>query len=125
ALGAAPLDSKALTVLSLDTVKEMANGQATKIVFPFEISRLMESASEYMGASRKIPEREIAQYADLEKLLGQADDVLGPIPKHEDLRAELKQIENDLVEETKEAEKIARISEKDKYAKKIVREKEE
>lgn len=125
ALGAAPLDSKALTVLSLDTVKEMANGQATKIVFPFEISRLMESASEYMGASRKIPEREIAQYGDLERLLGQADDVLGPIPKHEELRAELKTIEDQLIEETKEAEEIAHISEKGKTAKKILREKEE
>ncbi|MCK5292473.1 MAG: SPFH/Band 7/PHB domain protein [Thermoplasmata archaeon] len=125
ALGAAPLDSKALTVLSLDTVKEMANGQATKIVFPFEISRLMESASEYMGASRKIPEREIAQYEDLEKLLGQADDILGPIPKHEELRAELKTIEDQLIEETKEAEEIAHISEKGKTAKKILREKEE
>ncbi len=125
ALGAAPLDSKALTVLSLDTVKEMANGQATKIVFPFEISRLMESASEYMGASRKIPEREIAQYEDLERLLGQADDVLGPIPKHEELRAELKDIEKQLVDETTEAEKIARISEKGKDIKKTQREKEE
>ncbi len=125
ALGAAPLDSKALTVLSLDTVKEMANGQATKIVFPFEISRLMETASEYMGASRKTPEREIAQYGDLEKLLGQADDVLGPIPKHEELRAELKTIEDQLIEETKEAEAIAHISERGKSAKKIPREKEE
>ncbi|MCK4445251.1 MAG: SPFH/Band 7/PHB domain protein, partial [Thermoplasmata archaeon] len=107
ALGAAPLDSKALTVLSLDTVKSMGNGQATKIVFPFELSRLMEGASEYLGASRKVPDREIAQYTDLENLLGKADDILGPIPKHEELRAELKELEKQVSAETKETEKIA------------------
>jgi regulator of protease activity HflC (stomatin/prohibitin superfamily) len=124
ALGAAPLDSKALTVLSLDTVKGMGDGQATKIVFPFEISRLMESASEYMGAGRKVPEREIAQYGDLERLLGQADDVLGPIPRHEELRAELAQLEKQIYEETKEIEEIAQVSETGKKVKKILREEE-
>src|SRR5512137_90214 len=38
-VGASPLDSKALTVLSLDTVKALGNGQATKIVFPFELTK--------------------------------------------------------------------------------------
>ncbi len=110
ALGAAPLDSKALTVLSLDTVKDMGKGQATKIIFPFELSKLMEGASEYMGAGRKIPEREISEYTDLENLLGKADDVLGPIPKHEELQAELERIEKKIAAETKETEKIAHVS---------------
>lgn len=120
ALGAAPLDSKALTVLSLDTVKGMGDGQATKIVFPFELSRLMEGASEYLGASRKVPDREIAQYTDLENLLGRADDILGPIPKHEELQAELKEIEKKIKAETRETEKIAHVSEGDKEIKKIL-----
>ncbi|EQD54120.1 SPFH domain / Band 7 family protein, partial [mine drainage metagenome] len=34
-LGAGVLDAKALTVLSLDTVSNLGNGQATKILFPF------------------------------------------------------------------------------------------
>ncbi|MFQ6061329.1 MAG: SPFH domain-containing protein, partial [Thermoplasmata archaeon] len=80
-LGAAPLDSKALTVLSLDTVKSMGQGQATKIIFPFELTRLIEGASEYLGVSRKVPERGITEYKDLEALLGKTDDVLGPIPR--------------------------------------------
>src|SRR5580700_7888150 len=41
-LGAGTLDAKALTVLSLDTVTGLGQGQATKILFPFEFSRLME-----------------------------------------------------------------------------------
>ena len=124
ALGAAPLDSKALTVLSLDTVKEMGNGQATKIVFPFELSKLMEGASEYMGASRGVPEREISKYTDLENLLGKADDVLGPIPKHEELQAELEQIEKQIAAETKESEKLAHVGEA-KDVKRILEEKKE
>jgi regulator of protease activity HflC (stomatin/prohibitin superfamily) len=125
ALGAAPLDSKALTVLSLDTVKAMGDGQATKIVFPFEITKLMEGASEYLGAGRKVPDREIAQYKDLENLLGKADDVLGPIPKHEELQAELKEIEKAIVAETREIEEIAQVSEGGKTVKKILKEKDE
>jgi len=124
ALGAAPLDSKALTVLSLDTVRDMSNGQATKIVFPFEISKLMESASEYMGASRKVPEREISQYEDLENLLGKADDVLGPIPKYSELKAELKEIEKEMVAAVKETERIAHAPEGSKNAKKILKKSE-
>jgi regulator of protease activity HflC (stomatin/prohibitin superfamily) len=79
-LGASPLDSKALTVLSLDTLKAVGNGQATKIIFPFEITKLIEGASEYLGAGRKIPERPPMAYQEIEKMVGLADKVLGPIP---------------------------------------------
>ncbi len=47
-LGAGVLDAKALTVLSLDTVTNLGNGQATKILFPFEFSRLG-------GGRRRVP----------------------------------------------------------------------
>jgi regulator of protease activity HflC (stomatin/prohibitin superfamily) len=56
ALGAAPLDQKALTVLSIDAVKSLGDGQATKIIFPFELTKLIEGASDYIGVSRKTPE---------------------------------------------------------------------
>ena len=56
-VGAASLDSKALTVLSLDTMKSVGNGQATKIILPFEVSKLMENVSEYLGGGTKTPER--------------------------------------------------------------------
>lgn len=122
-LGAAPLDSKALTVLSLDAVKSMGDGQATKIIFPFELTRLIEGASEYLGAGRKVPEREIAEYRNLEELLGKSDDILGPIPRHEELKAELEQIEKQMVEISKSAEEVAHIPEEAKDIKKILGEK--
>ncbi len=79
-LGAAALDQKALTVLSLDTLKSVGNGQSTKIIFPFEISKLLEGAADYIGVSRKTPETTPMKYEELEKRVGKAEEVLGKIP---------------------------------------------
>lgn len=103
ALGAAPLDSKALTVLSLDTLTAVGNGQATKILFPFEFSRLMEGAAEYLGASRQVPDRPINSMEDLEKKIGTMDDILGPIPRQEELMTEIRSIEDEIKAETEES----------------------
>ena len=100
ALGAAPLDAKSLTVLSLDTLGRIGDGQATKILFPFEFSRLMEGASEYLGVSRTVPDRSLNSIADLEKYLGSMNDVLGPIPKQEELLTEVQSIEQEIKAES-------------------------
>ncbi|MEC7416058.1 MAG: SPFH domain-containing protein, partial [Candidatus Thermoplasmatota archaeon] len=49
AMGASALDSKALTVLSLDALKNIGEGQSTKFVLPFEITKLFEGAADYVG----------------------------------------------------------------------------
>jgi len=110
AVGASPLDSKALTVLSLDTMRAIGNGQATKIIFPFELTKLIEGASEYLGVGRLTPQREVTAIADIEASVGKADDVLGPIPRPEELRKEMKAVEEALKKEKLEAEEIARIA---------------
>ena len=91
-MGAAALDSKALTVLSLNTLKKLGEGAATKLLFPFELTKLMEGAAEYVGASRATPDKEISQVADVEKALGSADDILGPIPTAEEMAKEMQAI---------------------------------
>jgi regulator of protease activity HflC (stomatin/prohibitin superfamily) len=97
ALGAAALDTKALSVLSMDTVKDMARGQATKIIFPFEISKMIEGISSYLGAATaKVPEREIADIATLEKALGKMDQILGPLPNPEEIREEMRYIKEEM-----------------------------
>jgi regulator of protease activity HflC (stomatin/prohibitin superfamily) len=103
ALGAGTLDAKALTVLSLDTLTNVGNGQATKILFPFEFSRLMEGASEYMGTSRTVPDRPLSSLDDLEKQVGTINDVLGPIPRQEELLSEIKSIEDEIKAESDES----------------------
>jgi regulator of protease activity HflC (stomatin/prohibitin superfamily) len=106
-LGAAPLDQKALTVLSLDALKSVGNGKSTKIIFPFEISRLLEGASDYIGYSRKVPERPLPTIDDVEKQVGNANDVLGEIPRPEELKHELETIEQQMEREAAATEKLA------------------
>jgi regulator of protease activity HflC (stomatin/prohibitin superfamily) len=112
ALGAAALDQKALTYLGYDTLKKVGDGRATKIIFPFEISRLLEGAAEYIGAGRKVPEHEISSIKDLEKYIGKVDHVLGEIPAADELKSEIETIEEELEREEKEIEEIAHIGER-------------
>ncbi len=100
-VGAGPLDSKALTVLSLDTMKSLGNGQATKIIFPFELTKLIEGASQYLGIGRQTPQREVTDMAAIEKAVGKAEQVLGPIPTAEELHAELKSQSSESSQEVK------------------------
>lgn len=117
-VGASPLDSKALTVLSLDTMRALGNGQATKIIFPFELTKLVEGASEYLGIGRQTPPREVTKAEEVERLVGKAEDVLGPIPSPEELRRELKQLDRAEAEERIEAEEIAEMAARAKAEKK-------
>ena len=72
-VGARPLDKRAITVLSLDALKQMAEGQATKIIFPFELSSVVKQAAEYLGATVEAPE--VTEGAELPP-----EDILGEIP---------------------------------------------
>ncbi|MFP4169915.1 MAG: SPFH domain-containing protein [Methanomassiliicoccales archaeon] len=112
-LGAAPLDSKALTVLSLDTVKSLGDGQATKFFLPFELTKMVEGVSEYLGSGRKTPEREITELKDAEEVIGSVEEILGPIPSPEEIREEMQSLEEVMEKEKTEAEKIAEISQID------------
>ena len=95
-MGAAAMDSKALTIMSLDTLKQLGAGASTKYVLPFEITKLIEGAAEYVGASRATPDKELAKVGDLEKALGKADDVLGPIPTAEEMAKEMNAIKEEV-----------------------------
>jgi len=86
-VGAAPLDKKAITVLSLDTLKTMAAGQATKIIFPFEISQLIRQGAKFLGAGDETPDETTARPVMDEK-------ILGDIPQREEVDAILKEIQD-------------------------------
>lgn len=107
AVGSAPLDQKALTVKSLNTLALMANGKATKIIFPFEITKLMEGASEFIGSSRSIPDRPVTTPSDLDRIVGTPEEVIGAIPSPEEIRMELANIEKDIKEEAEESMSMA------------------
>ncbi|MCD6382949.1 MAG: SPFH/Band 7/PHB domain protein [Thermoplasmata archaeon] len=107
ALGAAVMDKRALTVLSLDTLARVANGKATKIIFPFEVSRLIESASEYIGKGReKVPEVKELSPEDLEKYIGTSEAVLGPIPTLEEFAEDRRKFDEEMEREEKDISNI-------------------
>jgi regulator of protease activity HflC (stomatin/prohibitin superfamily) len=103
AVGASALDQKALTIKSLNTLATMAYGKATKIIFPFEITKLVEGAAEFMGASRKVPDRPVSELSELERMVGPAETVLGQIPSPEEIEAQLLLIDDEIAAETKES----------------------
>ncbi|HWQ66494.1 MAG TPA: SPFH domain-containing protein [Methanospirillum sp.] len=69
-VGARSLDKKAITVLSLDALKTMSAGQATKIIFPFEISSLIRQGAKYLGATEDMDDTDIHATELDESLLG-------------------------------------------------------
>jgi regulator of protease activity HflC (stomatin/prohibitin superfamily) len=116
-VGAAPLDSKALTVLSLETMKALGAGPATKFIFPFELTKVVEGISEYLGVGRQTPAREVTRMEDIEKAVGTADVVLGPIPSPEELRRDLRSLEESMAREKDELEMITELAKKDRLSK--------
>lgn len=102
-VGSQPLDRRAITVLSLDALKQMANGQATKIIFPFEISSLMKQAARFIGATDEVPEEPAAT--------GVPDPtILGTIPTADEVTQILKEMDKAIrtevtVEELKDISK--------------------
>ena len=95
AMGASTLDSKALTVLSLESLKDLGAGASTKFVLPFELTKLFEGAADYVGYSRKAPDRQLSDLKDVEKALGKSEDILGTIPTADEMQAELDAIKEE------------------------------
>jgi regulator of protease activity HflC (stomatin/prohibitin superfamily) len=87
-LGSRPLDKKAITVLSLDALKQMADGQATKIIFPFEISSLVKQSAKFLGATDEMPQEEGAEAAE-----ALDETILGEIPSSKEVEILLRQLQ--------------------------------
>ena len=106
-VGAAALDSKALSVLSMETLKVVGQGESSKIFFPMEVTKLIEGVSQYMGTAANIPDRSLSDIGDLEKMVGKADDILGTIPKESDIKERLAKVDQIVGQEKAETEEIA------------------
>lgn len=105
-VGASAMDSKALSVMSMDTLKSLGDGQASKIFFPIEVTKIVEGLSQYMGTGAAIPDREVANIADIEAAVGKADDVLGPIPSPAEIKAQIEEVDRKIDSEKKESETV-------------------
>lgn len=89
AMGAAPLDQKAISVLSLEALGKLGASPATKFVLPFEITSLVKGAARAVGGASEGPTYTPSDLGDLEKLLGSVKKVLGDVPDTKALEKEL------------------------------------
>lgn len=102
-IGAATMDSKALSVLSMDTMVKVGQGESSKIFFPMEVTKLMDGISEYVGSAAKSPDRSVSSIEDIQKAFGNTDDLLGNIPKPEEIQAEAERIDAMMDKELRES----------------------
>lgn len=92
-VGAASMDSKAMSVLSMQTLQEVGKGESSKFFFPMELTKLVEGVSDYIGSANKVPDRQVSDTDDIRRAVGDPDDILGPIPNPEEIRKETEGVE--------------------------------
>ncbi|MCQ2079940.1 MAG: SPFH/Band 7/PHB domain protein [archaeon] len=103
-VGAASMDSKAMSIVSMDTLKTVGNGQSSKIYFPLELTKLVDGVSEYMGSTNKVADREVSDTESIRAAIGDPDDILGPIPTQAEVKAQTEYYEKQMKEEVHEVE---------------------
>ena len=107
-VGAASMGSKALSVLSMETLKKVGEGESSKIFFPLELTRLVDGISDYMGSAQKVPDRAISDTDSVRRDIGDPDEILGKIPQLEDIRRETEEIKKIVENEISESNLIAK-----------------
>lgn len=101
AMGSAPLDQKAIAVLSLEALGKLGASASTKFVLPFEVTSLIKGAASAVGGAAEAPSHTPADIAKLEKVLGPLKDIIGEVPNSAELARELDRL---AAETGKEAE---------------------
>lgn len=104
-VGAASMDSKAMSVLSMQTLQEVGKGESSKFFFPMELTKLVEGVSEYIGSANKVPDREVSDTDSIRAAVGDPDDILGPIPTVDEIKKETESVK-ELKDEMDEVDRI-------------------
>ncbi|MEK6985844.1 MAG: SPFH domain-containing protein [Candidatus Thermoplasmatota archaeon] len=107
ALGAAPLDSKALSVLSLEALGRLGDGQATKIIIPFEVTKALQGIAQHLGVAPDVAGGKVVDMKQLEAIVGTAKEILGDVPTRQALTAELALLAKEEAAEEAEAQALA------------------
>jgi len=86
-LGSRTLDKRSITVLSLNTMQKMAEGQATKIIFPFELTNLVKQGAKFLGGE------ELAETDSISDIFLD-DSILGSLPDKEEIAKAVEEVKN-------------------------------
>ena len=71
-----------------------------------ELTRLVEGVSDYIGSANKVPDRQVSDIEDVKNSIGDPDDILGPIPKPEELKSEKDKFKDETLTETEDVEEV-------------------
>ena len=105
-VGAATMDSKALSVLSMQTLQQVGKGESSKIFFPMELTRLVDGISDYMGTAARVPDRPVSDMSDIESAVGKADDILGPIPSLEEIKQDTEKVDRQVRQDMDDVDEV-------------------
>ncbi len=86
-LGSRTLDKRSITVLSLNTMQKMADGQATKIIFPFELTNLVKQGAKFLGGE------ELAEADSISDIVLD-ESILGDLPDKEEIAKAVEAVKN-------------------------------
>ena len=100
------MDSKAMSVLSMQTLQEVGKGESSKSFFPMEVTKLVEGISDYIGTAKNIPDREVSDVDGIRNAVGNPDDILGPIPTREEIEAETAKLDEMVREEMDDVDEV-------------------
>ncbi len=107
-VGAAAMDSKALSVLSMDTLKSVGQGDSSKFFFPIELTKLVDGISQYMGTGMTVPDRAVSDVAGITSAVGNPDEILGPIPSIADIKAQMDNLDKMMAEDMRESAELSK-----------------
>lgn len=110
AVGSSSLDSKAMAVLSMETLKSIGASESSKFFFPLELTKLVDGISQYMGAGTDIPERSVSNKKEIEDAVGLPDDILGPIPTAAEIKEQVKELDKMMEKDRRESEDLVKSS---------------
>ncbi len=105
-VGAASMDSKALSVLSMQTLQEVGKGESSKFFFPMELTRLVDGISDYIGSAAAVPDRQVSDTDDIRKAVGDPDEILGPIPTPEEIAEATEKLDQLMKEEMEDVGEV-------------------
>ncbi|BES82186.1 SPFH domain-containing protein [Pyrodictium abyssi] len=91
----AAMTPQALSILAMETLQELGRGKATKIVVPYEVTRLLETLSSHIAGAAEKPQPGRTDVEALQEALQRLEQLLGPLPRSEELMSEVKRLQEE------------------------------